>query len=85
MDFSEFLPGLTNSIISFAQNNTIIAVIMALILLYLLFRKTKLFLGLLSLVLIVALLFYIIENLAGPGLETKKKLIEKEQTQSENQ
>jgi len=84
MDFSEFLPGLTNAIISFAQNNIIIAVIIALILFYLLFRRTKLFLGLLSLVLIVALLFYIIGNLAGPGSERKKKLLEKEQTQSES-
>jgi hypothetical protein len=72
MDFSEFLPGLTNAIISFAQNNTIIAIIIALILLYPLFRKTKLFLGLLSLVLIVALLFYIIGNLAGSGSERKE-------------
>ena len=85
MNFSGFLPGLMNAVVSFAQSNTIVAIIIALILLYLLFRKPKLFFGLLSLVLIVALLFYIIGNLAGSGSERKKSLIEKEQTESDSQ
>jgi len=85
MDFSGFLPGLVGGIVSFAQSNTIIAILIALILLYLIFRRPKLFFGLLSLVIIVALLFYKIANLAGSGSERKKNLLEKEQTQSESQ
>ena len=85
MDLSGFLPGLADGIISFAQSNTIIAIIIALILLYLMYRRPKLFFGLLSLVLIVALVFYMIASLAGSGSERKKKLIEKEPTQSGSQ
>jgi membrane protein required for beta-lactamase induction len=85
MDFPGFLSGLTDAIVSFAQSNTIIAVIIALILLFLIYRKPKLFFGLLSLVFIVALLFYMIANLAGSGSERKKRLIDKEQTQSDSQ
>jgi hypothetical protein len=85
MDFSEFLPGLMDGIVSFAQSNTIIAIIIALILLYLIYRRPKLCFGLLSLVLIVVLLFYMIANLAGSGSERKKRLIDKEQTQSDSQ
>jgi hypothetical protein len=85
MEFSGFLPGLVDGIVSFAQSNTIIAILIALILLYLIYRRPKLFFGLLSLVVIVALLFYMIANLAGSGSERKKNLLEKEQTQSESQ
>ena len=85
MDFSGFLSGLTDGIVSFAQSNTIIAIIIALILLTLMYRRPKLFFGLLSLVLVVVLLFYMIGNLAGSGSERKKRLIEKEQTQSDSQ
>jgi ABC-type multidrug transport system permease subunit len=81
MDFSGFLGG----IVSFAQSNTIIAIIIALIFLTLMYRRPKLFFGLLSLVLVVVLLFYMIGNLAGSGSERKKRLIEKEQTQSDSQ
>ena len=81
MDFSGFMHG----IVSFAQSNTIIAIIIALILLYLIYRRPKLFFGLLSLVLIVVLLFYMIANLAGSGSDRKKSLIEKEQTESDSQ
>jgi ABC-type multidrug transport system permease subunit len=85
MDFSGFIPGLVGGVVSFAQSNTIIAIIIALILLYLIYRRPKLFLGLLSLVVIVALLFYMIANLASSGSERKKRLIEQEQTQSDSQ
>jgi hypothetical protein len=85
MDMSAFLSEVMGGIVSFVQGNTIIAIVIALILLYLIFRRTKLFIGLLCLVLIVALLFYLIGNLAGSGSERKKKLLEKEQTQSDSQ
>ena len=81
MDFSGFMDG----IVSFAQSNTIIAIIIALIFLYLIYRRPKLFFGLLSLVLVLMVLFYIIVNLAGSGSERKKRLMEKEQTQSDGQ
>jgi hypothetical protein len=83
MGFSRFLPGLMEAIVSFAQSNTIIAIIIALILLTFLFRRPKLFFGLLSLALILALLFHIIGNLAGSGSERKKSLME--QTESGSQ
>ena len=85
MDMSAFLSEVMGGIVSFVQGNTIIAIVIALILLYLIFRRTKLFIGLLCLVLIVALLFYLIGNLAGSGSERKKKLLDKEQTESESQ
>jgi ABC-type multidrug transport system permease subunit len=85
MDMSAFLSEVMGGIVSFVQGNTIIAIVIALILLYLIFRRTKLFIGLLCLVLIVALLFYLIGNLAGSGSERKKSLIEKKQTQSDSQ
>ena len=83
MDMSAFLSEVMGGIVSFVQGNTIIAIVIALILLYLIFRRTKLFIGLLCLVLIVALLFYLIGNLAGSGSDRKKSLIE--QTESGNQ
>ena len=85
MDFSGFLSELLDGIVSFAQSNIIIAVIIALILLYLLYRRPKLFFGLFSLVLIVALVFYMIGNLAGSGSDRKKRLIEQEEKQSDSQ
>jgi len=71
-----------DSIISFAQNNTVIAIILGLGLLYFLYRKPKLFLVLLFLGLFLYGLFYMISSLAGPGSEQKKKLIQQEEKQS---
>jgi ABC-type multidrug transport system permease subunit len=71
-----------DTIISFAQNNTVIAIILALGLLYFLYRKPKLFFILLFLALFLAGLFYMITSLAGPGSAQKKKLIQQEETQS---
>jgi len=72
-----------DSIISFAQNNTVIAIILGLGLLYFLYRKPKLFLVLLFLGLFLYGLFYMISSLAGPGSEQKKKLIQQEEKQSD--
>jgi lipopolysaccharide export LptBFGC system permease protein LptF len=47
------------------------------------YRKPKLFFGLLFLGLFLAVLFYMITSVAGPSSEQKKRLIYKEEKQSE--
>ena len=79
MDFSKWV----GSIISFAQNNTIIAIIVALGLLIFLYRKPKLFFGLLFVGLFLVGLFYMITSIAGPGAEQKRKLIQQGQKQAD--
>ena len=59
--------GIMNSIVSFAQNNTVIAIILALGLLYFVYRKPKLFFIILILGLFLYGLFYMITSVAGPG------------------
>lgn len=78
MDFS----GWMDRIISFTQNNTIIAIIVALGLLIFLYRKPKLFFALLFIGLFLAGLFYMITSIAGPGAEQKRKMIQQEEKQS---
>jgi len=75
--FSQFM----DTILSFAQNHTIIVIVLALVLLYLLVRKPKLFLGILLLCLILVGLFYMIMNIAGSGSEEKKRLFHEEEKQ----
>jgi hypothetical protein len=73
-----------DSIISFAQNNTVIAIILALGLLYFLYRKPKLFLVLLFLGIFLAGLYYMVTSMAGSGAAQKKKLMQEEEQQSES-
>lgn len=75
MDFSRFI----NSIVSFAHNHTVIVIVLALGLLYLMFRKPKMFFGILLLGLILAGLLYFIMSIAGSGSEQEKKLIHEEE------
>ena len=79
MDFSGFM----DSIVSFAQNNTVIAVVLALGLLFFMYRKPKLFFGLLFLGLFLAGLYYMITSIAGSGSEQKKRLLHEEEKQSD--
>jgi hypothetical protein len=79
VDLSEFM----DSIISFAQNNTVIAIILALGLLYFLYRKPKLFFILLFLGLFLAGLYYMITSMGGSGAEQKKRMIQQEEKQSD--
>jgi ABC-type polysaccharide/polyol phosphate export permease len=74
MDFSGFIDG----IVSFAQNYTVIAIVLALGLLFFTYRKPKLFFTLLFLGLFIAGVFYMISRLAGSGSEQKKRLIQEE-------
>jgi len=79
VDFSGFM----DSIVSFAQNNTVIAVVLALGLLFFMYRKPKLFFGLLFLGLFLAGLYYMITSIAGSGSEQKKRLLHEEEKQSD--
>jgi hypothetical protein len=77
VDFSEYM----SNIVSFGQNHTVIVIIIAIGLLILLFRKPKLFFGMLFIGLLVAGLFYLIMYVSGPGKEKKEKLIQDEEKQ----
>jgi hypothetical protein len=77
------LSGFMDSIISFAQNNTIIAIVLALGFLYFLYRKPKLFFIILFLGLFLYGLFYMITSVAGPGSAEKRKLIQQEEKQAD--
>lgn len=77
MDLSGFIAG----IISFIQNYTFIAIIIALGLLCFMYRKPKLFFGILLLGLLLVGLFYLIMNLSGSGSEQKKRIIQEEEKQ----
>ena len=79
MDLSEFM----DSIISFAQNNTIIAIVLALGLLYFLYRKPKLLFVLIFLGLFLYGLFYMITSMGGSGAAQKKKMIHQEEKQAD--
>jgi len=69
--------GIINSIISFSMDNPIIAVVVGLLLLFLLIRKTKLFLVLFCLALILAASLYFIMDIASVGKVGKGKIIQK--------
>lgn len=77
MDFSEII----DRIISFAQNNTVIAIVVALGLLYFLYRKPKLFLVLLLLGLFLYGLYTMVMSMGGSGAAQKKKMIQQEEKQ----
>ena len=77
MDFSGFM----NGIVYFAQNHTIIVIVIALGLLFFLYRKPKLFFGMLFLGLLLAGLFYLIMSVSGPGKEKEEKLIHEDEKQ----
>jgi hypothetical protein len=74
MDFSGFI----DSIVSFAQNYPIIAILFALGLLFFTYRKPKLFFTLLFLGLFLVGVFYMITRMTGSGSEQKKRLIHEE-------
>lgn len=80
MDFSVF----TNDIASYAQNHTFIAILIAIGLLILLYKRPKLFFGMLFCGLLVAGLFYLITYVSGPGKESKEKLLQEEEQQVES-
>ncbi len=68
--------GLVDSIVVFLSNNIIAAVILALALLYLLIRKTKLFFVLLVIMTVLAGALYLISLISTAGTEGKKSMIQ---------
>ena len=80
MDFSEYM----DTIVTFAQSHTVIAIIIGVGLLVFMYRKPKLFFGLLFLGLFLAVVFYMITSIAGPSSEQKKRMIYKEDKQSDS-
>jgi len=70
-----------DGIVSFAQNNPIIVIVVVLGLLFFVYRKPKLFFGLLGLGLLLAGLLYLIMSMAGSGSEKKKALTHEEDKQ----
>jgi preprotein translocase subunit YajC len=78
--FSQFM----DTILSFAQNHTIIVIVLALGLLYFMYRKPKVFFGILLLGVLLAGLFYLITSISGPAKEQKKKLIHEEKQADTN-
>lgn len=73
-----------DSIVSFAQNHTVIVIVLALGLLFFMYRKPKLFFGILFLGLFLAGLYYMITTMAGSAAEQKKRMIPQEEKQSDN-
>jgi len=78
------LSGLMDGVVSFAQNHTVIVILLGLGLLFFLYRKPKLFFFLLFLGLFLAGLFYMITRVSRSGLEQKKTLITEEEKQSDS-
>ncbi len=72
-----------DTIVSFIQNNTVVAIGIAVILFFLISRKPKLFLGILFLGLFLAVVFYFITSMAGSGSKQKKRLLFQEERQSD--
>jgi multisubunit Na+/H+ antiporter MnhC subunit len=80
MDFSRSVEG----IVSFAQKNPIIVIVLVLGLLFFMYRKPKLFFSLLGLGLLLAGLLYLIMNIAGSGSEKRKALTHEEEQSETN-
>ena len=71
-----------NEVISFLQNNPIIAVIVIVVFFFLIYRKTKLILFILILILIFAGIYYAIMGTASLAKIEKKGLIDKSEKSS---
>jgi hypothetical protein len=69
------------SAIAYLQANPLIAAAVGLVLLYLLVRKTKVFLFLLLLAAVLGGVLYLIADVAGTGGAAKRKLIDQTATQ----
>jgi hypothetical protein len=74
MDFWEII----NSIIIFFQANLIITIAVAIILTFLLLRKTKLFFLILFIVLLLTGILYLVSTLSSSGLSRKERMLKKE-------
>jgi len=73
VDFSQMI----NGVIAFSKDNPIIAGAVGLLLLFLLIRKSKLFLLIICLALVLAAALYLITDIASVGKAGKGKIIQK--------
>jgi hypothetical protein len=80
VDFSTFMDG----IVSFAQNHTVIVIVLALGVLFFVYRKPKLFFVVLFIALFLAGLLYMITKIADSGSKQEKRFIHEEENQSDN-
>jgi len=69
--------GSINSIIAFFQNNLFIAIVAAILLVFLLYRKPKLFLTIFFIALFLSGVFYLISTLSSTGVSHKEKILQK--------
>ena len=79
MSFSTFM----NGMVSYVQSHPFLGIALALCFLFLLFRRPKLFLGVLLLGAFLVGVFYMITNMAISGSQQKKSLLFQEEKQSE--
>lgn len=68
--------GIVKNIIAFFQTNIFVAAVAAILLLYLLIRKTKFFLTVFFILMILAGLFHLISSLSTTGVSHKKSMIQ---------
>lgn len=66
-----------DSVISFFQENLLIAIPAGIICVYLLFRKPKTFFTLLFVILVLAGMLYVISGVSSTGVQYKKTMIQK--------
>jgi hypothetical protein len=69
----DFFP-IMNGIIAFFHDNIVISIILALILLYALYRSPKLFLLILVVAFLLTGIFYVISDVASTGSHQKKEM-----------
>ncbi len=74
--------GIINNIVSFGENQTLIVIVFALVLLFFLYRKPKLFFMSLFLGLFLAGLYYVITSTARSGSEQKQRLLDESEKHS---
>jgi len=72
-----FFTALIEGIINFFQDHLLFALAFAIVLLFLLFRKPKVFLTVSAIVLLLLGILYLISNIASTGVTYKEKLISK--------
>jgi len=80
VDFSSSI----DKIVSFAQNNPIIVIVLVLCLLFFMYRRPKLFFSLLGLGFLLVGLFYLIMTMAGSASQKKKALTHQEEQSDTN-
>lgn len=73
MDLAE----IANSIVAFSKDNPVVAVAAAVLLVFLIYLRPKLFLSLMFLAVFLVGIYYLIMSMAGSGVSQKGRLIEK--------